>query len=132
MDKYVTERIKSKVSWIIAFILATVWLLVTGLPFVYMVMNSFKNQFEMLRKGVFQAPDSWYPTNYINILQKGFLNYFFNSVIVLIISLSILLFITACASYPLSRMRFKLRNIIFAFIVACMSIPIHVTLIPVF
>ena len=54
MDKYVTERIKSKVSWIIAFILATVWLLVTGLPFVYMVMNSFKNQFEMLRKGVFR------------------------------------------------------------------------------
>lgn len=132
MDKYVKQKIKSKTAWVIAFILATAWLLVTGLPFVYMVMNSFKGQFEMLKKGVFQPPDSWYPTNFIHILSKGFMNYFFHSVIVLVISLSILLFITACASYPLSRMRFKLRNLIYAFIVACMSIPIHVTLIPVF
>lgn len=132
MDKYVIQKVKSKFAWIIAFILATFWLLVTGLPFLYMVMNAFKGQFEMLKKGVFQPPDSWYPTNFINILSKGFLNYFFHSVIVLVISLSILLFITACAAYPLSRMQFKLRNIIYAFIVACMSIPIHVTLIPVF
>lgn len=132
MDNYVKQKIKSKIAWVIAFFFATAWLLVTVLPFIYMVMNSFKGQFEMLKKGVFQPPESWYPTNYISILSKGFLNYFFHSVIVLIISLAILLFITACASYPLSRMRFKLRNITFAFIVACMSIPIHVTLIPVF
>jgi len=132
MDRYFKQKIKSKTAWVIAFILATAWLLVTTLPFIYMVLNSFKGQFEMLKKGVFQLPDSWYPTNYINILQKGFMNYFFHSVVVLLISLSILLFITACASYPLARMRFKLRNLIYAFIVACMSIPIHVTLIPVF
>lgn len=132
MDKYVKEKVKSRTAWIVAFFFATVWFLVTALPFIYMVLNSFKGQFEMLQKGVFQFPDSWYPTNYIHILQRGFLSYFFHSVIVLVISLSILLFITACASYPLSRMRFKLRNIVFAFIVACMSIPIHVTLIPVF
>lgn len=132
MDKYLKEKVKSKTAWIIAFILASFWFLMTGLPFVYMVMNAFKGQFEMLKKGVFQPPDSWYPTNFINILSKGFMSYFSHSVIVLLISLTILLFITACASYPLSRMRFKMRNIIFAFIVACMSIPIHVTLIPVF
>lgn len=84
------------------------------------------------KKGVFQPPDSWYPANYIDVLQKGFMNYFFHSVIVLLIALTILLFITACAAYPLSRMRFKLRNAVYAFIVACMSIPIHVTLIPIF
>lgn len=132
MDKYDKQKFKSRLSWLIAFIFATVWFLVTVLPFIYMVMNSFKEQFEMLRKGVFQPPDSWFPANYIHILQKGFLDYFFNSVIVLVISLSILLFITACAAYPLSRMQFKMRNAVYAFIVACMSIPIHVTLIPVF
>ncbi len=132
MDKYLKEKVKSRTAWIITFILASFWFIVTGLPFVYMVMNAFKGQFEMLKKGVFQPPDSWYPTNFINILSKGFMNYFTHSVIVLLISLSILLFITACAAYPLSRMRFKMRNTIFAFIVACMSIPIHVTLIPVF
>lgn len=132
MDRYIKGKIKSRTAWILAYILATIWLMATALPFIYMVMNSFKGQFEMLKKGVFQPPDSWYPTNYIDVLSKGFMNYFFHSVIVLLISLTILLFITACAAYPLSRMRFKMRNIIYAFIVACMSIPTHVTLIPVF
>jgi raffinose/stachyose/melibiose transport system permease protein len=132
MDRYVKEKIKSRAAWILAYVLATIWFLATALPFIYMVMNSFKGQFEMLKKGVFQPPDSWYPTNYIDVLSKGFMNYFFHSVVVLAISLSILLFITACASYPLSRMRFRMRNLIYAFIVACMSIPNHVTLIPVF
>lgn len=132
MDKYVKERIKSRAAWAVAFILASVWFLATVLPFIYMVMNSFKGQFEMLKKGVFQLPDSWYPANYIDVLQKGISSYFIHSAIVLLISLTILLFITACASYPLSRMRFRLRNAVYAFIVACMSIPIHVTLIPVF
>jgi len=132
MDKYVKEKIKSRAAWAVAFILASVWFLATVLPFIYMVMNSFKGQFEMLKKGVFQLPDSWYPANYIDVLQKGISSYFIHSVIVLVISLAILLSITACASYPLSRMRFKLRNAVYALIVAGMSIPIHVTLIPIF
>lgn len=86
----------------------------------------------MLQKGVFQLPSGWYPNNYVNILSNGIVQYFLNSVVVLAISLAILLFITACAAYPLSRMKFRLRNFIYGLIIACMSIPIHVTLIPVF
>ena len=132
MNKDLKTKIKSRIAWTIAFILATGWVLVTGIPFLFMVLNSFKGQFEMLKKGIFQLPDTWYPENYIQVLSKGFLNYFLNSVIVLAVSLTVLLFITACASYPLSRMEFKLRGMIYGLIVACMSIPIHVTLIPVF
>jgi raffinose/stachyose/melibiose transport system permease protein len=40
--------------------------------------------------------------------------------------------LSAFAAYPLSRMQFKLNKPIFAVIVAAMSIPIHITLIPVF
>lgn len=132
MDGYRKEKVKSRIYWVMAFVFALMWVLVTGLPFVFMVLNSFKGQFEMLQKGVFQLPDSWYPENYIEVLSKGFWGYFFNSVIVLAISLSILLFITACASYPLSRMKFKFRNLIYAMIIAVMSVPMHVTLIPIF
>ena len=55
-----------------------------------------------------------------------------NSVIVLAVSLILLLLVAACASYPLSRFKFKLNGPIYALIVACMSIPVHVTLIPIF
>ena len=86
MDKYVKGKIKSRTAWLVAIILATVWFMATVLPFIYMVLNAFKGQFEMLKKGVFQLPDSWYPTNFIDVLQKGFLNYFLHSIVVLIIT----------------------------------------------
>ena len=119
MDSYKKSRRKSIIAWIIAFALAIGAAIVSFTPFIFMVLNSFKEKFEMLTKGVFQ-------------LTGGFGNYFKNSVIVLAISLILLLFISACASYPLARFKFKMAQPIYAIIVACMSIPVHITLIPVF
>lgn len=132
MDVYKKNKRKSMIAWTFAFIIATFYLIISFLPFVFMVLNSFKEKFEMLTKGVFQLPDTFYWSNYTEVLGGGFLNYFKNSVIVLAVSLILLLFISACASYPLARFQFKLAQPIYALIVACMSIPVHITLIPVF
>ncbi len=132
MDSYKKNKRKSIIAWVIAFALAIFWLIVSFMPFVFMVLNSFKEKFEMLTKGVFQLPDKLQWSNYIEVLTGGFGNYFKNSVIVLAVSLILLLFIAACASYPLARFKFKLADPIYALIVACMSIPVHITLIPVF
>ncbi len=132
MDQYKKNKQKSIICWVIAFALAIFYLIVSFMPFVFMVLNSFKEKFEMLTKGVFNLPDSLNFTNYTEVLTGGFSKYFLNSVIVLTISLLLLLFISACASYPLARFKFKLANPIYAGIVACMSIPVHITLIPVF
>ena len=132
MDVYKKSRIKSIICWIIAFALAIFYLLVSFLPFIFMVLNSFKEKFEMLTKGVFELPESFNFANYQEVLTGGFGRYFLNSVIVLAVSLILLLFIASCASYPLARFQFKLAGPIYAGIVACMSIPVHITLIPVF
>lgn len=132
MDSFKKSRVKSITCWTIAFIFAIFWLIVSFMPFVFMVLNSFKEKFEMLTKGVFQLPDTLNWSNYTEVLSGGFGGYFKNSVIVLGISLVLLLFIASCASYPLARFKFKLAQPIYALIVACMSIPVHITLIPVF
>ncbi len=132
MDQYKKNKQKSIICWVFAFALAIFYLIVSFMPFIFMVLNSFKEKFEMLTKGVFNLPDSLNFANYTEALTGGFSKYFMNSVIVLTISLLLLLFIAACASYPLARFKFKLANPIYAGIVACMSIPVHITLIPVF
>lgn len=131
-QRYRATKIKSTVSWIIAIILAVAAFAVALLPFIFMVLNSFKNKFEMLTKGVFALPQKLDLSNYQEVLSGGFVRYFFNSVLVLVIVLVLILFISACAAYPLARFRFKLNGFIYAVIVACMAIPIHITLIPVF
>ena len=108
------------------------WSLVAALPFVFMVFNSFKDKFEILTEGVFAIPKKFEITNYVNVIKGNFIHFFINSVIVVVVALSILLFISACASYPLSRFKFNLATPLYGVIVACMSIPIHITLIPVF
>lgn len=117
---------------LILYIFVIFWTVVAALPFVFMVLNSFKDKFEILTEGVFSIPKKFEVTNYINVIRGNFVHFFINSVIVVVLSLSILLFISACASYPLSRLKFKLDKPIYGLIVACMSIPIHITLIPVF
>jgi len=127
-----SSKTKSRLAWTLAWVLGLFWTAVAIVPFAFMVLNSFKERFEMLTKGVFAWPEEWYFDNYVTILQGNFFKFFFNSVLVLVISLGILLFISSCAAYPLSRFKFKLAGPIYALIVACMSIPIHITLIPVF
>ena len=129
---YRKEKIKSKIAWGIAFFFAVFWMLVALIPFVFMILNSFRKQFDMLSQGVFHMPDPWFFDNYPGIVRNGFFGYFGRSVFIVALSLLLMLIISAFAAYPLSRMQFKLRGLIYAGIVAMMSIPMHVTLIPIF
>ncbi len=128
-----SSKQKVSVSWIIAVILAVFWLVIAFVPFIFMVLSGFKQKMETIMYGAFHMPEKFYPDNYLSILTDlSFWNYFKNSVIVLVISLGVLLFVSACAAYPLSRFKFKMRDSTYMLIVACMSVPIHVTMIPVF
>jgi raffinose/stachyose/melibiose transport system permease protein len=53
MDSYKKSKRKSIIAWTVAFILAIGAAIVSFMPFVFMVLNSFKEKFEMLTKGVF-------------------------------------------------------------------------------
>ncbi|MDR2246787.1 MAG: carbohydrate ABC transporter permease [Treponema sp.] len=123
---------KSFVFWILAVLFALVWLVIAGAPFFYLITISMKSQGEFLTGSLFKLPERFSFQNYVTIMRGAFFGYFFNSVFVLVVSLFLLLIISSFAAYPLSRMEFKLNKPIFSLIVAAMSIPIHITLIPVF
>jgi raffinose/stachyose/melibiose transport system permease protein len=129
---YRKSKIKSRIAWGVAIFFACIWLVLTLTPFFFMIINSFRKQFDMLQQGVFHLPDPWYFNNYTNVISHGFFGYFLRSVIVVAISLVLMLIISAFAAYPLARMSFKLNAFIYALIVAMMSVPMHVTLIPIF
>ena len=39
---YRREKLKSRIAWEIAIFFACVWLVVTLVPFIFMIMNSFR------------------------------------------------------------------------------------------
>jgi raffinose/stachyose/melibiose transport system permease protein len=126
------SNIFSEFLWALAMFFAVLWLVIAGAPFLFQIMTTFKGQEEFVSDGLFSLPKSINFDNYIAVFKGGFYRYFFNSIILLAISLTLLLFFSAFAAYPLSRMKFKLNRPIFNIFVAAMSIPIHITLIPVF
>ena len=71
MDSYKKSRRKSIIAWVIAFVLAIGAAIVSFTPFIFMVLNSFKEKFEMLTKGVFQLPDQLNWSNYTEVLTGG-------------------------------------------------------------
>ncbi len=129
---YRASKIKSRIAWTIATFFALIQLVLTLTPFLFMLINSFRKQFDMLQQGVFHLPDPWYFMNYVEVVTHGFFGFFFRSVIVVAVSLVLMLIISAFAAYPLARMKFKFNALIYAMIVAMMSVPMHVTLIPIF
>ena len=126
------KRKKISAYWVLAILFAIFWLVITGGPFVYQIFATFKTSGEFITGSLFQLPEKLMFENYVTVWEGGFYKYFLNSFIVLAVSLTLLLFFSAFAAYPLARMRFALNKPIFSAIVAMMSIPIHITLIPVF
>jgi len=127
-----SKKKRFSLLWILAVFFAVFWLVITGGPFLFQVITTFKSQGEFITNGFFRLPQQFNIANYITVFQGGFGRYFLNSMIVLVVSLTLLLFLSAFAAYPLSRMKFKLNRPIYAAIIAAMSIPIHITLIPIF
>ena len=126
------EKMKSRIAWSAAIFLALIWAVITVGPFVFMVLNSFRDKKMMGRQGVLHFPEPWYFQNYPDVINNGFFGFFFRSLLIVSISLILMLIISSFAAYPLARMKFKTRGLLYAGIVAMMSVPMHVTLIPVY
>lgn len=118
---------------LIAIIFSAVWVLVTAFPFLYMAFTSIKEQNELFQGStIFALPKSFYLGNYKEILSGNFFMYFKNSIIVCAFGLILLIASSSMGAYVFSRLKFKLNKVIFGIVIACMAIPIHATLIPVF
>lgn len=113
------------------YVLALLLLFFTGYPFFFMVNSSLKKQFEFL-SDPWKLPATLYLDNYTNILGGAFMQYFYNSLVITISAVVLVVFFAALASYPLSRMKFKLNRPIFLLFLVGMMIPVHTTLIPVY
>lgn len=113
-------------------VLGLFWLAVTTLPFVFMVMTTFKTQQESFAKSVWALPDALNFVNYRAVLSGAFVTYLGNSVMVVTISVVLIVAISAMAAYAFARMRFPFNEQIFGLVVAGMIVPIHITLVPIY
>lgn len=114
------------------YLLAAVLVVFSAYPFLYMVSTSFKSMEDFFMNPFSVLPESFSFTQYLSVLDMGLTKYFLNSILITVISVVLVVFIAALASYPLSRMKFRLNTTLFLLFIGGMMIPVHATLIPIF
>ena len=102
-------------------------------PFLVQVANSFKSDQEATNSGLSLWSANWTTLAYQTLFNNS--NYplwFANSVVVTLLITAGRVFFTSLAGYALARLRFPGRGIVFAALIAVMSVPGVVLLIPKF
>ncbi|GAB4239265.1 MAG: carbohydrate ABC transporter permease [Elainellaceae cyanobacterium] len=108
--------------------------LVMLLPLIWLVSTAFKSPTE----DIFQFPPRFLPEqptlgNFVTVWQTNpFGRYLFNSILVALLTVGLNLLFCALAAYPLARLEFRGREVIFTLIVATILIPFQIVMIPLY
>ena len=117
------------------YVVLTFWALTTLYPFVWVILNSFREK-GLIRKDSFSIPtpgNGFTMGNYEKAMERfDFSNAYLNSLIVSIAVTIAVVIIAGFAAYGLVRYRFKLRGLCYSLIMAGMMFPVFSTIIPVF
>ena len=109
------------------------WAAVQIYPLIWLVFFSFKSNEEIFGGNIAGPPLVWKVENYKNALMGGnVFRYLFNSVWVSMAVVIVACILIATSSYALSRMRWKLKKIVYWIFISGMTIPLHATLLPLF
>lgn len=119
----------TSVSYAILVVLAVVYIM----PFLIQIATSFKTDADASANPVSLIPQVWTTAAYTKLfLNSDFPLWFMNSAIVTVVVTLGRVFFNSLAGYALARLHFRGRGFVFAGLVAVMSVPMVVLLIPKF
>ncbi len=105
----------------------------TLFPLFWLILASFKTNFEFLTGPAFAFPAIWQIQNYINALTvAGLGRMMINSVIVGVFSTVINAIVASLAAYCISRFRFKGRENLFLLFTVGILVPLNALMVPYF
>jgi ABC-type sugar transport system, permease component len=112
--------------------LLTIWTLIVVLPLLWTIMSSFKTSSEILASP-FSLPAQWNFTNYVNAWAiAGIGSYFLNSIIVVFGALVLTMLFGAMTAYVLARFQFPGSRAIYYLMLAGLTFPIFLAIVPLF
>jgi N-acetylglucosamine transport system permease protein len=109
-----------------------IWCLLVVIPLLWVILSSFKTSSEIFASP-FGLPASWNFTNYRNAwTTAGIGSFFFNSVIVVFGALFLTMLFGAMSAYVLARFRFPGSRLLYYLMLAGLTFPIFLAIVPLF
>ncbi len=101
-------------------------------PLVYIVLNSFKPAGEIFQVPQSLLPKEWTFENYLSATSKGFIDYFRNSVVITVGGVVLTVLLSSLAGYGFAKLPFRGTNFVLLTIVATLTVPLVIFLVPMF
>jgi N-acetylglucosamine transport system permease protein len=112
--------------------LLVVWMLLGVVPLLWAVLTSFKSDREIFTSP-WSLPTEWHFDNFVRAWTTANIGrYFINSAIVVCAAVVLVMLLGAMVAYVLARYEFPGRNAIYYTLVAGMTFPIFLALVPLF
>lgn len=118
-------------QWVTAIILTFAGILV-ALPFIWMILSSFKTEGEVSSLIPTLFPKKFTLENFQNLFENMSFGLYLKNTIVIVLCSFVGLFLNAMAGYAFAKYQFKGRDKLFYLVLATMMIPGQVTMIPVY
>ena len=114
-------------------IIIVVILIIEIYPLLWLLLNSFKTQDEIINNPLWSLPSGFEFGNFVQAWTTGSLgNNVINSIIVTVPSLALIILLGAAAGFALEVMIWKGRNTVLFLIVGGMMVPLQLVLLPLF
>ncbi len=127
-----TPTAGDRVVGAVSHTILTVWSLVVVLPLLWTVMSSFKTSKEIF-SSPFALPSKWNFENYVGAwTTAGIGSFLLNSVIVVFGALALTMLFGAMCAYVLARFQFPGNRAIYYLMLAGLTFPIFLAIVPLF
>lgn len=125
------QKKSNLVNKIISYTVLLLGSVIMLVPFVWMVLTSFKTYAETVRIPIQWFPSQWSLDNYREVLLKlDFIRYYGNTIMVTVLTLVLMMFIGSLSAFAFARMNFPFKNVIFYMLLTVFMVPAQMTMIP--
>ena len=109
------------------------WSVISLFPVYWMLTFSLKNNAEIFGENVIGIPQYWVWGNYTRAMNTGHMEvYFLNSLIIAVITILVTLIAAAMATYAMTRLVWKGRDMMNKLFMLGLTIPIHAAIVPLY
>ncbi|MFI0943762.1 carbohydrate ABC transporter permease [Streptomyces sp. NPDC021020] len=111
---------------------AAVWLVIVAVPLYYVVASSLRDRSDYLDAGPLTLPHHVVFSNYRTVLDSGFATYLWNSILVTVATVALVLLLALPAAYAIVRSRSRFVSVGFSVMLMGLAIPAQATIVPVY
>lgn len=132
LSKNKSSENKGKLFQWVAGIVLTIGGILFLLPFVWMILSSFKPENEVVQIPPTLWPNQFTIENFKNLFENMNFGVYLKNTLIIVLFSFFGLFLNAMAGFAFAKYKFKGRQTLFMMVLATMMIPGQVTMIPVY